>query len=98
MSDADTARHIFVVAILGQVVHLPLGFIYIEVTVIADHCHTGTVVAPVFQTFQSLNQDGIRFLCSDISYNSTHIIFSYILFSLYFTKARFTNRLPPGVG
>ena len=47
MSDAHAARHVFVAAILGQVVNLTFCLINIEVAAVANHCHARAVIATI---------------------------------------------------
>ena len=72
MGDTHAARHVLVAAIVAQVVNLSFGLVHVEFAAVADHCHSGTVVATILQAFQALNQYRIGFLRSDVSYNSTH--------------------------
>ena len=72
MGNAHAARHILVAAILRQVVDLAFGFIHIQLSAVANHCHAGTVIAAILQALQAFNQNRISFLRSDVTYNSTH--------------------------
>ena len=47
MSDAYAARHVFVAAVLGQVVNLSFCLIHVEVAAVANHCHAGAVIATI---------------------------------------------------
>ena len=55
MGDPDTARDILVGRYGLQILDLALGLINDEFSAVADECHSGTVVTPVFQPGQAFN-------------------------------------------
>ena len=77
VGDAHVARHIFIAAILREVVDLTFCLIHIQVAVLANQGYAGTIVATIFQTLQSFHQNGVGLLGAYIPYNSTH---SYYFF------------------
>ena len=82
VGDADAAGDVLVAAIFRQVVHLALGLVHIEFAAVANHGHTGTVIAAIFKSFQSFNQNGIGTLGADISYDSAHVLIYLSIYNL----------------
>ena len=72
MRYTDRAAGIFVRSVRLQLRDLAFGFVDIELTLLVDERHTGTVVPAVLQTMQTLNQDRISLSLSDISNYSAH--------------------------
>ena len=64
MGDADGATDILVFTIVFQVGHLSFSLIDVQVTIVIDHCHTGTVIAAVFQTLKSFDKNRISLFIS----------------------------------
>lgn len=50
---------------------------------VQDHADPGGVVAPVLQTFQSLDQDLLRALGSEVANDSTHVFYLTIGFLMH---------------
>ena len=55
MGDSDSAVYVFGCAEGLQFGHFAFGFIDIELSLLIDERHTGTVVAPVLETMQAFN-------------------------------------------
>ena len=55
MGNSHAARHILVVAVLRQVVNLSLSLVNIQFAIVIYHGNTCTVIATIFQTFQTLD-------------------------------------------
>ena len=70
--DTGHGIQILLLAISLQIRHFALGLIHVQLAVAANQCHTGTVIASVFQPVQALDQDVVDIPVSDISYYSTH--------------------------
>ena len=83
MGNTCAACDIFLLTECFQIAYLTLGFIYIQTTRFANHCHTGAIIAPVFESLKSLNQNGISTLGANVTYNSAHI--SNGLFVIFFS-------------
>jgi len=54
-----------------QVLDLAFGFPHFHFIII-DQCHTGTVVAAIFQAFESVDEHGQGLVGANVSYDSTH--------------------------
>ena len=70
--NSNGSRHVLSIGIFLQVGHLSFGLIDLQSGRFGDERHTGTVVATVFQSFQSFNQHRISLAFSYISNDSTH--------------------------
>ena len=73
MRNSDIATRIFLSTKGFQFCHLAFGLIDVQLSLLVNQRHAGTVVTAVLQTMQTFNQNRIRFAFTDISYNSTHI-------------------------
>ena len=82
MGNAHAAADILVAAVFCQVINFTFRLENIEVSIVVDQCHTGRVIASVFQSPKALYQYRISFLLTDISYYSTHILVSVLFFRL----------------
>ena len=80
MGNTYAAANILVIAVFCQVVNLSFSLIHIQCAVGIDHCNTSRVVATIFQTTKTLNQNRISVFLSYISYYSTHNILVSFLF------------------
>ena len=73
MGNAHVAGDVFVGAEGFQVRHLAFGLEHVGLSLAAHKCHTGTVVAAVFQPLQSFYQYRVGLTWAYVSYYSTHI-------------------------
>ena len=74
VGNAYTTRNVLVGAVICQVIHLPLGLIYIETATLANHGYAGAVVTTVLQAPKSFYQYRIGLFGTYITYYSTHNI------------------------
>ena len=81
MSNTYTSAYVLVFSVSLKVTHLSFSLIYIQFSVIIQQSHTGTVIATVLQSFQTVNQNRVGLLPTNVSYNSTHNLFLLILVS-----------------
>ena len=72
MADADTAGDVLVFRVFDQFGYF--AFFLIDVQAAVKQGHAGAVVAPVFQSLQTLDQDWVGHFRPDISDNSAHIL------------------------
>ena len=72
MGDADVSGQVLARRHPLQVAHLALGLVDDEVAPVADERHSGTVIAPVFEPGQPLDQDRIGLPPSDVTDDSAH--------------------------
>ena len=85
MRDTDRSARVFVRAESLEFGDLALGFVDIELSLLVDERHAGTVVPAVLQTMQTLNQYRISVSLTDISYYSTHnIIYDLVIYDVPF--------------
>ena len=75
---ADVACAVFVGGILLQPGHFACSLVHVQPSFGVDEGDACTVVASVFQSFQSFNQDGISLPLADVSYYSTHNVVVFI--------------------
>ena len=74
--DTDTTVRVFVHRERFQFCHLPFRLVDVQLSLLVDQRHAGTVIPAVLQTMQTLYQDRIRLPFTYISYYSTHNNFS----------------------
>ena len=55
-----------------QVGDLAFSFVDIQFVCLVEQCHTGAVVATIFEALQALNEDRIGLLLAYVCYYSTH--------------------------
>ena len=55
-----------------QIGDLALCFIDVKFVVFVEQCHTGAVVATIFEALQALNEDRIGLLLAYVCYYSAH--------------------------
>ena len=72
MTDAHSACGLVFTHVALQVGHFPLLFFDAQARTVFEGGHTSAVVAAVFEALEAVNQDGVRGLRSEISYNATH--------------------------
>ena len=88
VSNTHTSAHVFVTAILGQIVHLTFGLVNIQRLLSVNKGHTSGVVTTILQSTKSFYQNRKSVFFSYISYYSTHIIYLNILVSMSFSAAK----------
>ena len=70
--NTDISGDILVAAIFYKIVNFSLSLKNVKVAVIVDESHSSAVVASVFKSSQSFDENGKRFFVSYISNNTTH--------------------------
>jgi hypothetical protein len=91
MGDANGTAHILVATVFGQVVHLALCLIHIQFTIGIEQRHTSAIIAAIFQSAETLDEDGIGILLTDISYDSTHGYSVFVSFKMINLAAKLRN-------
>ena len=82
VGDTDRPSCVLVRTIALQIGHLALLLIDAQHAVGIDQGHSGTIVTTIFQSLQPLDQYGVSLsFRSNVSYNTTHILFSLKVFS-----------------
>lgn len=82
VGNTDCPSCVLVRAIALQIGHLALLLIDAQHAVGIDQGHSGTIVTTIFQSLQPLDQYGVSLsFRSNVSYNTTHILFSLKVFS-----------------
>ena len=78
MADADGAGGVFPLQEMLQVVHLPLALVQFYLAVFSDEGDACTVIAPVLEPVQSLDDHGARLAFPDITNDSTHNLLGFV--------------------
>ena len=73
--DADATRRVLVRSERFQFRHFAFGFVNIELSLLVDQCHAGTVVPAVLQTMQALNQNRIGLAFTYVTNYTTHSVY-----------------------
>ena len=79
MGDTDAAGSVLGGTLLLQRSHLAGSLVHIQVAFGVDHTDAGRVIAAIFQSMKTLYQNGIGLCFSDISYNSTHSLYIFMI-------------------
>ena len=72
MGDSDVDGLIFSIKEFLKRGYFSLAFVNIQIAVFVDDCHSGTVIATVLKSFESLKQNRACFTIPYITYDSTH--------------------------
>jgi FlaG/FlaF family flagellin (archaellin) len=74
MGDTDGTAHVLVVTELTKIVNLAFRLIDVQVSITVNEGYASRVVATVFQSPESFNQNRIGLFRANITYYSTHIV------------------------
>ena len=77
MSDTHMTATILLGSHRLQVAHLTLCLIHIQLVLIVNQCHAGAIISTILQFLQTLDEDSIGIILTNISNYSTHSLLSY---------------------
>ena len=90
MGNTNGTADILIATKFHKIVNFPLGLIDVQIIVVVDKCHTGTVVTTILQSSKTLDQDGKGIFCAYISYDSAHIVIWFVSISV--AKVRISEK------
>ena len=83
MADANSARNRAFLQKARQIFQPSLGLAHADLSVRADHCHSGAVISTIRKPLQPFHQNGRSVFRADISHNAAHGSSSFYFKTLY---------------